>query len=148
MTTARACHSELRPTGSSVCRDSELERLTGQLVQAIRFSPVGHDSGGTDVDKLEQIRDQQQAIWDKFSAGWRKWDGLVLDWLAPVGMELLDSARLRPDAYVLDIASGTGEPALSAAARCPHGKVMMTDLAEQDAPRRQGERRAAWSPQC
>src|SRR5689334_5837082 len=78
----------------------------------------------------EQIRDQQQATWDKFSAGWKKWDELVLGWLAPVGTELLDGARLQPDSYVLDIASGTGEPALSAAARCPQGKVMMTDLAE------------------
>jgi ubiquinone/menaquinone biosynthesis C-methylase UbiE len=80
--------------------------------------------------QLEQIRDQQQATWDKFSAGWKKWDALVLGWLAPVGMELLDGARLRPDSHVLDIASGTGEPALSAAARCPQGKVMMTDLSE------------------
>jgi len=80
--------------------------------------------------QLEQIRDQQQATWDKFSAGWKKWDELVLGWLAGVGTELLDGARLQPDSYVLDIASGTGEPALSAAARCPQGKVMMTDLAE------------------
>ncbi|HET6568260.1 MAG TPA: methyltransferase domain-containing protein, partial [Rhodothermales bacterium] len=79
----------------------------------------------------EQIRDQQQATWDKFAAGWKKWDELVLGWLAPVGTELLDGARLRPDSYVLDIASGTGEPALSAASRCPQGKVMMTDLAEK-----------------
>jgi ubiquinone/menaquinone biosynthesis C-methylase UbiE len=80
--------------------------------------------------QLEQIRDQQQATWDKFSAGWKKWDALVLGWLEPVGTELLDGARLRPDSHVLDIASGTGEPALSAASRCPQGKVMMTDLAE------------------
>ena len=79
--------------------------------------------------QIEQIRDQQQATWDKFAAGWKKWDELVLGWLAGVGTELLDGARLQPDSYVLDIASGTGEPALSAAARCPHGKVMMTDLA-------------------
>jgi ubiquinone/menaquinone biosynthesis C-methylase UbiE len=79
--------------------------------------------------QIEQIRDQQQATWDKFAAGWKKWDELVLGWLAGVGTELLDGARLRPDYYVLDIASGTGEPALSAAARCPRGKVMMTDLA-------------------
>ena len=52
----------------------------------------------------------------------------MLGWLAGVGTELLDCARLRPDSYVLDIASGTGEPALSGAARCPQGKVMMTDL--------------------
>ena len=31
---------------------------------------------------LEQIRDHQQATWDKFSAGWKKWDELVLGWLA------------------------------------------------------------------
>jgi ubiquinone/menaquinone biosynthesis C-methylase UbiE len=77
----------------------------------------------------EQVRDQQRATWDKFSAGWKKWDGLVLGWLAGVGTALLDGAGLRPNSYVLDIASGTGEPALSAAARCPRGKVMMTDLA-------------------
>jgi ubiquinone/menaquinone biosynthesis C-methylase UbiE len=79
----------------------------------------------------EQIRDQQQVTWDKFSAGWKKWDELVLGWLAPVGTELLDGARLQPDFYVLDIASGTGEPALSAASLCPQGKVMMTDLSEK-----------------
>jgi ubiquinone/menaquinone biosynthesis C-methylase UbiE len=81
--------------------------------------------------ELEQIREQQQATWDKFSAGWKKWDPLVMGWLAPIGKELLDGARLRPNSYVLDIASGTGEPALSAAAQCPQGKVMMTDLAEK-----------------
>jgi DNA processing protein len=29
---------------------------------------------------LEQVRDQQEATWDKFSAGWKKWDDLVLSW--------------------------------------------------------------------
>jgi ubiquinone/menaquinone biosynthesis C-methylase UbiE len=81
--------------------------------------------------QLEQIRDQQRATWDKFSDGWKKWDDLVLSWLAPVGSALLDAAALRPSSYVLDVASGTGEPALSAAARCPLGKVVMTDLSEQ-----------------
>ena len=79
----------------------------------------------------EQIRDQQQATWDKFSVGWKKWDELVLGWLRGVGTELLDGAHLKPSSYVLDIASGTGEPAISAAIRCPEGKVMMTDLADK-----------------
>jgi ubiquinone/menaquinone biosynthesis C-methylase UbiE len=81
--------------------------------------------------ELEQIRNQQQATWDEFSSGWQKWDELVLGWLAPVGVALLDEARLRPDSHVLDISSGTGEPALSAAERCPSGKVVVTDLSEQ-----------------
>jgi ubiquinone/menaquinone biosynthesis C-methylase UbiE len=77
-----------------------------------------------------QIRDQQQATWNRFSAGWKKWDDLVLAWIAPVGDALLDEARLAPMSSVLDVASGTGEPGLSAAARCPKGKVTITDLAE------------------
>jgi len=80
---------------------------------------------------LEQIRDQQQATWNKFSAGWKKWDDLVLSWIAPVAEALLDSARLTPSSHVLDVASGTGEPGLSAAARVPRGKVTITDLAEK-----------------
>ena len=36
------------------------------------------------MSELDQIRDQQQATWDKFSAGWKRWDTLVLNWLAPV----------------------------------------------------------------
>jgi ubiquinone/menaquinone biosynthesis C-methylase UbiE len=81
--------------------------------------------------QADQIRDQQQATWNKFSAGWNKWDGLVLGWLENVGAAILDDARLRADSCVLDIASGTGEPALTAAGRCPQGKVVLTDLAEQ-----------------
>ncbi len=81
--------------------------------------------------QLDLIRDQQQATWDKFSAGWKKWDALVLDWMAPVGAALVDDARLAPDSRVLDIASGTGEPAFTLAAKCPRGQVVMTDLAEK-----------------
>jgi ubiquinone/menaquinone biosynthesis C-methylase UbiE len=82
---------------------------------------------------LEQVnvRDQQQATWNKFASGWKKWDDLVLSWIAPVGDALLDAAKLTPASHVLDVAAGTGEPGLSAAARVPQGKVTITDLAEK-----------------
>jgi ubiquinone/menaquinone biosynthesis C-methylase UbiE len=80
---------------------------------------------------LAQVRDQQQATWNKFSAGWKKWDDLVLSWIGPVTDALLDAAKLKPTSHVLDVASGTGEPGLTAAARIPRGKVMVTDLAEK-----------------
>ncbi|HXU04260.1 MAG TPA: methyltransferase domain-containing protein [Polyangia bacterium] len=81
---------------------------------------------------LEQVnvKDQQQATWNKFAAGWKKWDDLVLAWITSVGDALLDDARLKPTSHVLDVAAGTGEPGLSAAARSPQGKVTITDLAE------------------
>jgi ubiquinone/menaquinone biosynthesis C-methylase UbiE len=80
---------------------------------------------------LAQVRDQQQATWNKFSAGWKKWDDMVLSWLAPVADALLDAANLKPTARLLDVASGTGEPGLTAAGRIPRGQVTVTDLAEK-----------------
>ena len=80
---------------------------------------------------LVEIRDEQRHSWDKFSAGWKKWDTLVLDWLAPVGDELIRSVVLREDSRVLDVASGTGEPGLTVARLVPKGTVTMTDLADR-----------------
>ncbi len=80
---------------------------------------------------LEQIRDQQRATWDKFSAGWKKWDDLVMRWLAPVGEALIHDARLAETDHVLDVAAGTGEPGLTATALVPGGKVVSTDLSER-----------------
>lgn len=79
---------------------------------------------------LDQIRDQQRETWDQFSAGWKKWDTMVLGWLAPFGEAMIRHAQLREDAHVLDIAAGTGEPGLTAAAHVPRGRVTVTDLAE------------------
>lgn len=79
---------------------------------------------------LDQIRDQQRETWDKFSAGWKKWDATVIGWIAPFGEAMLRNANLREDSEVLDIAAGTGEPGLTAAARVPRGRVTVTDLAE------------------
>lgn len=80
--------------------------------------------------QLDQIRDQQRDTWDRFSAGWKKWDNLVMSWLGPFGAAMLRQARLREDAQVLDIAAGTGEPGLTAAGMAPRGHVIITDLAE------------------
>ena len=81
--------------------------------------------------QLEQIRDQQRQTWDKFSSGWKKWDELVLSWLAPVGQELVRSAGLRETSNVLDVAAGTGEPGLTAASQVPKGMVTVTDLSDR-----------------
>ena len=81
--------------------------------------------------RLEQIRDQQRETWDKFSSGWKKWDELVLNWLAPVGQDLIRSAALEDDSNVLDVAAGTGEPGLTAATLVPKGMVTVTDLSDR-----------------
>ncbi len=79
---------------------------------------------------LDRIRDGQRDTWDRFSSGWRKWDELVLAWLHPYGRMMIRHANLGAASYVLDVASGTGEPGLTAAAQVPQGRVVVTDLAE------------------
>jgi ubiquinone/menaquinone biosynthesis C-methylase UbiE len=78
----------------------------------------------------DAVRDQQRIIWDQFSAGWRKWDAELLGWHGPFGDALLEEAELRPDAVVLDVATGSGEPGLTAARRVPGGTVVLTDISE------------------
>lgn len=79
---------------------------------------------------LEQIRDQQKASWNKFSPGWKKWDTLFMDFMGPMGSVITDRLQLKGHERVLDIASGTGEPAFTIAARVPGGEVVLTDLAD------------------
>lgn len=76
----------------------------------------------------DSIRDQQRNIWDQFAAGWQKWDAELLGWHGPFGDALIEDAWLHPGASVLDVASGTGEPGLTAAALVPDGQVVLTDI--------------------
>lgn len=80
--------------------------------------------------QLEEIREQQKASWNKFSSGWKKWDDLTMDFLKPMGTEIIKELNLKNTDIVLDIAAGTGEPGLTIAASIPEGKVIITDLAE------------------
>ena len=80
--------------------------------------------------QLEQIRDQQKQSWNKFSAGWKKWDELVMDFLKPMGDEIIRLLNPQKNDNILDVASGTGEPGLTIAAKLSGGKVILTDLAD------------------
>lgn len=79
---------------------------------------------------ITEIRDSQRASWNRFSRGWRKWDTFVMNWLAPVGEAIVEMAQLPPNARVLDVATGTGEPGLTAAKRLTNGSVLAVDVAE------------------
>ncbi len=82
------------------------------------------------MPEAHEIERQQRETWDRFSAGWIKWDPQVVEMLAPVGQEMITLLALTDDGEHLDIASGTGEPGLSIAAQMPRGRVVLTDLSE------------------
>ena len=81
--------------------------------------------------QLQQIREQQRESWNKFSPGWKKWDNLFMDFLKPMGEEIIAQLNLQDDSMVLDVAAGTGEPGLTIATKVNNGKVFITDLSEE-----------------
>jgi ubiquinone/menaquinone biosynthesis C-methylase UbiE len=82
------------------------------------------------MNQTDDIREAQRKSWNKFSAGWKKWDQLTMDFLRPVGDAILKSIPIKDNFNILDIASGTGEPGLTAAAMVKNGRVTGTDLSE------------------
>ena len=80
--------------------------------------------------QLEEIREQQKASWNQFSPGWKKWNDLMMEFLKPVGDEIIRLINPKGADVVLDIAAGTGEPGLTIATMLKGGKVIVTDLSE------------------
>lgn len=76
----------------------------------------------------DEIRDAQRKTWAGLSAGWEKWDAVIMDQLGPVSTAMIEQLDLAGDQHHLDIAAGTGEPGLTIARLAPHGRVVLADL--------------------
>ncbi len=83
------------------------------------------------MPSADEIRDGQRAAWARLSAGWEKWDSVIMDQLGSVGEAMIERLSIAEDQHHLDIASGTGEPGLAIARRSPRGRVVLTDLSEE-----------------
>src|SRR6266446_1276001 len=76
----------------------------------------------------QQLKDDQHRDWDAAAAGWKKWWPLFERSAQHVSDRLVELAGVGIGARVLDIATGNGEPALTAARRvAPNGRVIATD---------------------
>jgi enediyne biosynthesis protein CalE5 len=76
-------------------------------------------------------KDAQHQSWTAVAPGWKKYDQVLVESAAPAAERILDRAGVRAGMRVLDVASGTGEPALRAAKRVgPSGSVLGTDFVE------------------
>lgn len=80
----------------------------------------------------EQFKAQQRQMWDNVAAGWQAWWETFERGAQKVSDKLVELAEIKPGDRVLDIATGIGEPAVTAAKRVkPNGKVVATDIAPQ-----------------
>jgi enediyne biosynthesis protein CalE5 len=63
----------------------------------------------------EQFKAEQRQRWDSVAAGWKEWWQTFEIAAQKVNDRLVELAEIRPGQKVLDIATGIGEPAVSAA---------------------------------
>jgi SAM-dependent methyltransferase len=76
-----------------------------------------------------KIKGQQKAAWDDSAAGWKRWWPTFERAAQTINDRLVELAGLRAGNRVLDIATGSGEPALTAArAVGQSGRVVAVDM--------------------
>jgi len=79
-----------------------------------------------------RFKDAQRQEWDSVAAGWKKWWELIEGGAQRVSDRLLELADVQSGHRVLDVATGIGEPAVTAAHRVGDtGHVMATDQSPQ-----------------
>ncbi len=77
------------------------------------------------------MKERERNVWASVAGGWQRRDALLRKGAMPVAERMLELARIRRGHRVLDIASGTGEPAITAAHIVGDtGRVIGTDLVE------------------
>jgi SAM-dependent methyltransferase len=85
----------------------------------------------TQIDAGE-FRAKQRSDWNAAAKGWHDWQELIVGATASVSRRLVELAEIEPGDRVLDVAAGSGEPALTAAkAAGPDGEVVATDISPQ-----------------
>jgi SAM-dependent methyltransferase len=91
-------------------------------------------SASSPSDQLKKFESKVKTEWldDATCAAWRRWHDKSVHFWRELTREQLAAAALAPGQRVLDLASGTGDPALDVAAIVgPTGHVVVSDLAPQ-----------------
>jgi SAM-dependent methyltransferase len=78
----------------------------------------------------QRFKDSQRRDWDAAAAGWKKWWPVFERAAQSVSDRIVELAQIGPGSQVLDVATGNGEPALTAARRVGKtGRVIAIDQA-------------------
>lgn len=82
-------------------------------------------------NEAQKLKDEQRRDWDQAAAGWKKWWPVFERCAQHVSDRLVDLAGVKAGSRVLDVATGNGEPALTAARRAgATGRVIATDQSD------------------
>ena len=79
-----------------------------------------------------EYKARQRRDWETAAAGWKKWWSFIEQGAKHVTDRLIELADVQPGHRVLDVPTGIGEPAVTAARRVgPAGQVVATDQSPQ-----------------
>lgn len=93
---------------------------------SVGMSNIGQSSNSDD------FKAQQRQMWDNAAAGWQTWWETIERGAQKVSDKIVQLAEIKQGDKVLDIATGIGEPAVTAARKVmPNGKVLATDISPQ-----------------
>jgi len=85
----------------------------------------------THLDAVE-FRAGQRRDWGSAAKGWHDWQELIVSATAGVSRRLVEIAGIQAGDRVLDVAAGSGEPALTAAQVVgPQGEIVATDISPE-----------------
>lgn len=83
------------------------------------------------LDAVE-FRAGQRRDWGSAAKGWHDWQELIVSATAEVSKRLVEIAGIKAGDRVLDVAAGSGEPALTAAQVVgPNGEIVATDISSE-----------------
>ena len=100
------------------------------FIKKITIMTKGNYSMSESEDEV--IRHRARMEWSAAAPGWKKYGKEMFEWLAPVSDQLIKSTGISSGQRVLDVATGTGQPALTIAKIVgPNGKVVGVDLSPE-----------------
>jgi enediyne biosynthesis protein CalE5 len=80
----------------------------------------------------DEFKAQQRQMWDNAAEGWQAWWETIERGAQKVSDKLVELAEIKAGDKVLDIATGIGEPAVTAARKVmPNGRVFAIDISPQ-----------------
>ena len=80
----------------------------------------------------DEFKAQQRQMWDNAAAGWQTWWETIERGAQKVSDKIVQLAEIKQGDRVLDIATGIGEPAVTAAKKVlPNGNIIAIDISPQ-----------------
>ena len=82
--------------------------------------------------KSKQYKEAERQKWDNVASGWQKWWSTIERGAVNLSKRLIELAEIKIGSRVLDISTGIGEPAITAASQLGKtGYILATDISPQ-----------------